>query len=57
MKFTVIRKHGNFNVGDIREAIDHDVKHLIGSCLEPISEKSEKPKFNKAEKPMKNKAE
>jgi len=56
MKFNVIREHGDYKPGDTREANENDVRHLIGKCLVPVSEKAaEKPK-NKAAKPLKNKA-
>ncbi|SDP92466.1 hypothetical protein SAMN05428967_4466 [Phyllobacterium sp. YR620] len=61
MKFKVLRHHiGDqvYNVGDIREARESDVKHLIGKSLEPLNgSKSEPAPKNKAVKRApKNKA-
>lgn len=56
MKYNVIREHGDFKVGDTREANPGDVQHLIGKCLVPFSEKMEEKPKNKAAKPLKNKA-
>ena len=40
MKFNVIREHGDYKPGDTREANENDVRHLIGKCLVPVSEKA-----------------
>ena len=59
-KYLVIRYHvgdKDYYEGDIRTARKIDVSHLIGTCLEPISnKKAAKPVKNKAAKPVKNKA-
>lgn len=58
MKYKVLRPHDGdqfYNVGDIRDANEADVKHLVPLTLQPIGEKAEKPSTNKAAPPVKNK--
>lgn len=52
--YDVIRDHGDFTVGDTREACPAEVAHLVGKCL--VERKAEKPVKNKATKTLKNKA-
>lgn len=59
-KYRVLRPHDGdkfYNVGDIREGNENDLKHLVPLTLEPIKTKAEDaaPK-NKSEKALKNKA-
>jgi hypothetical protein len=54
MKYRVIREHGAFAEGAIREADEAEVAHLVGKSLELIGPvdtdtKSEKAPSNKAE--------
>lgn len=56
MKFKVIRKHGDFELGNIREGSEADLRHLIGKCLVPIEEKAARKVENKAVKAPNNKA-
>lgn len=62
MKYLVLRPHEGdkfYNVGDVREAVEGDVKHLVPNTLEAIGgEKSEAAPKNKAVKSApKNKSE
>lgn len=54
MKFRVIRPHDGdkfYNVGDTREGVEADLKHLVPLTLEPIKEsKAETAPANKAVK-------
>lgn len=57
MQFKVTRSHiGDkpYAVGDIREANEADVRHLIGKCLSkmvaPVKNKAATPLSNKASK-------
>ncbi|WP_421912738.1 hypothetical protein [Mesorhizobium sp.] len=55
MKYRVIREHGAFLEGDVREAEETTVAHLVGKSLTPIgpvdgaATKSEPAPENKAE--------
>lgn len=48
-KFLVVREHGEFAEGTIREAVPSTVAHLIPHVLEPIGQKAEPVLQNKAE--------
>jgi hypothetical protein len=54
MKYRVIREHGAFAEGDIRESEEATVAHLVGKSLTLIgpvdAEKSEPTPKNKAER-------
>lgn len=56
-KFRVVREHGDFTEGSVREASRADVAHLIPHALEPLSAKAEKDLLNKALEAPANKAE
>lgn len=59
MKYTVLRRHDgdkSYEAGDIREADENDVRHLVGTVLEPIKTKAEPKVENKAISAPKNKA-
>ncbi|MER9164392.1 hypothetical protein [Mesorhizobium sp. M0715] len=55
MKYRVIREHGAFAEGDIREADEASVAHLVGKSLAPIGPANAPP--TKSEPCPKNKAE
>jgi hypothetical protein len=58
MKFRVLRPHDGdqfYNIGDVREANEADVKHLVPLTLQPIAEKAETATANKAAPAVKNK--
>jgi hypothetical protein len=58
MKYNVLRRHDGdkpYGEGDIREADPNDVRHLVGTVLEPIKVKAEPPVQNKAVSAPKNK--
>jgi len=59
MKFRVLREHGAFVEGDVREAEEAEVAHLIPKCLELIGPAGSKEEelAAKAEPAPNNKAE
>lgn len=57
MQFKVLREHQGdkpYAKGDVREAQERDVKHLIKSG---VLKKMAEPAKNKADKPVQNKAQ
>ena len=56
MKYTVIRAHGRYSVGDTREARPAEVAHLVGKCLvEAEGGKASAKVDNKAAPELENK--
>lgn len=52
MKYRVVREHGDYQEGDVREAEPGEVAHLVPTSLEllgPADSKSEDAPKNKAE--------
>lgn len=55
--YRVVRRHEGdkpYEVGDTREGEEHELKHLVPSCLQEI--KAEREHANKAERVSRNKS-